>query len=245
MGTKIPPNWQAFKLQSTRTERISKSLVRIIAVLIVLLVVAFFGVGTYLGWLLSDRINLFLSSVIALFAFVEGLSTYIQTTLEKDKNRLNELRDELTKTYAPLYSIFSTNWTHVHEKEIIVINETDKNKIDRIIRSHPFLIEPILLEICRKEVERLKPYKSDPVPIFIVPAYFVTHITMQYDKLTDEYHKRVGMEMSKESSIIQRIHRYPPEDGEKTLNEIIALESSRDPNYKIRSEKIEHDQYPS
>lgn len=226
MKAKSSNNWQAFKLEATKTERMSKSLVWIITVLIVILVVTFFGFGTYLGMALGDRINFFLSSAIALFAFVEGLSTYLQATMEKDKNRIVEVRDELEKVYAPLYSIFSSKWTHVHEKEIIIINAVDKDKVDNIIRSYPFLVQPIMLNIWRAEIERLKPYKTEPTPVFVIPAYFVSHITIHYDMLTDEYQTRVGMEMENKSSFWQRIHRYPPEDGEKTLKEIIEAEQS-------------------
>ena len=228
MKTNSSDNWQAFKLKQTTTERISKWIPWIILAIILLLLVAFFGVGTYYGMLFSDEITFFLSSVIALFAFVEGLTNSLKATRENNKNRLNAVRDELENVYAPLYSIFSSKWTYTHEKVIIVINQSDKDRIDTIIRSYPFLIKQMILKIWRKEIERLKPYKSQPSPVFMIPAYFVSHITIEYYQLTDEYQKRTGMEMVDESSFWQNIHRYPPDETEKTLSEIIAFEQSHE-----------------
>ena len=55
---------------------------------------------------LGDQINFFLSSTIAIFAFIEGFSTYLQVRLEKDRNRLQQIRGEL-EIYGQLYGIFN------------------------------------------------------------------------------------------------------------------------------------------
>jgi len=193
------------------TESLAKSLAWIAFIIIIFFVFFFFVLGRFYGLTLGDEINFFLSSVIAVFAFVEGFSTYLQVRLEKDRNRLQEVRDELEKVYGPLYSIFNKKPEYIQEKAFIFINSDEKSKLDNIIVSFPFLSEPILLEVWREYIERLQPYKTEPATVFAIPYFFVSHITIPYDNLTDEYHKRIGKELwLGKPSHIRRIQRLPP-----------------------------------
>jgi len=227
MKNKSERNWQEFKLEKTLSERISHSLPWITVATIFFLIIAFFGIGNRVGMLFSDQITFFLSSVIALFAFVESISNSVKVTREKNKIRLKAIEDMLEKVYAPLYSVFSTNWAYTHELTPIIMNKVDKEKIDNIIRSHPFLVKPIILRIWRITIERLKHCEPDNgAPIFHLPANFPGHIAIEYDQLTDEYHKRTGMEMGEKSSFFQRIDRLP-DDEKKTYREIVEFEQSK------------------
>ena len=163
------------------------------------------------GLNIGDRINFFLSSVIAVFALVEGSSTYIQTRIEKDRDRLQEVKYELENVYAPLYGIFNKKKEYIQEKVVVFIDDIEKHKLDDVIISYPFLLTPTMLGIWRNEIERLEPYKTMPYA-YAIPMYFVTHITIAYDELTDEYQKRVGKEVT-ESSFWMRIHRLPPKEN--------------------------------
>lgn len=198
------------------TESIAIFMPWIAFAVIVISAISFFGLGRFLGLTLGDDINFFLSSVIAMFALVEGFSTYLEVRIEKDRNRLQEIKDELEKVYGPLYGIFNKKREYIQEKEFVFINDDEKKKVDNIIVSFPFLAEPVLLDVWRKYIERREPYKTVPTTIFAIPMFFVTHITIPYDELTDEYHKRIGKELRTESSFEQRLRRYPP--NEKELN---------------------------
>jgi len=201
------------RLRTITTESLAKWLLWIVSVLIIFFIIAFFVLGPYFGLTLGEEINFLLSSVIAVFAFVEGLSTYLQVRLEKDKNRLQEIKDELEKVYGPLYSIFNKKTEYIQEKEFVFINSDEKSKVDGIIVSFPFLLEPIMLNVWRNFIERLQPYKTEPTVIFAIPMFFVSHITIPYDELTDEYQKRVGKEVT-ESSFHKRLRRLPPRENE-------------------------------
>lgn len=228
MKNKIPEDWQSFKLEITKTEKVSKSLFWIVAATLTLILIILFISSKYLGTTLSESITIFLSSSVALFAFVEALSTYLNVTIEKENRRLSEIKEEIEKVYAPLYLIFSKKWTYTQEKEFVIVNKNDKDNIDSIIRSHPFFLMPIALRIWRIQIERLEPIKdTESNPVFAIPAYFVTHITMQYDNLTDEYQKRRGMDLGTMSSANQRIDRYPTEEKEKTIKQIILEEQTQ------------------
>jgi hypothetical protein len=229
MRHKIPDNWQSFKLKISATEKISKALLWIVAVIISIFIpIILFILNQCFGTTLSESITIFLSSSVALFAFVNALSGYLNATREREKRRLSEIKEEIETVYAPLYSIFSKKWTYTQEKEFVIVNTEDKDNINKIISAHPFFLEPMPLRIWRFQIERLEPIKgTESNPVFAIPHYFVTHITMQYDNLTDEYQKRTGLDIGTMSSTNQRIERYPTKEEEKTIKQIILEEQAQ------------------
>ena len=228
MKNKIPDDWQSFKLEIPTSQKISKALFWIVAAILALVPISLFISSKYFGTTLSESITIFLSSSVALFAFVEALSTYLNVIKERENKRLSEIKEEIEQVYAPLYLIFSKKWTYIQEKEFVIVNKEDKYNINSIISSHPFFLMPMPLRIWRIQIERLKPIKgTESNPVFAIPTYFVTHITTQYDNLTDEYQKRTGMDLGTMSSANQRIDRYPTEDEEKTIKQIILEEQSQ------------------
>jgi len=95
------------RLRKITTESLAKLLLRITLPFMAILFVVFFVIlDKFLVLTIGDKINLFLSSVIAMFTIIEGTSTYIQTRIENDRNRLQEVRDELEKVMHP-FSPFS------------------------------------------------------------------------------------------------------------------------------------------
>jgi hypothetical protein len=90
----------------------------------------------------------------------------------------------------------------------------EKAKLDNIIVAYPYLLEPRILDIWRMHIERMKPYKQMALgPIYAIPMFFVSHITIQYDFLTDEYNKRVGKESLSKPSFMRRFDRLPEKDN--------------------------------
>ena len=148
-----------------------------------------------------------MSSTIAIFAFIEGFSTYLQVRIEKDRNRIQQIRDEL-EIYGQLYGIFNTKTEYKTARQFVFINRDEKNKIDTIFVNYPYLIVPLTLSIWQNEIERLEPHKTEPEIVFAIPMYFFSHITIQYDELTDEYHKRIGKKLLDKSSFQRRIRRF-------------------------------------
>lgn len=155
----------------------------------------------------GDRINFFLSSTIALFAFIEGYSAYLQVRIEKDRNRIQQIREEL-EVYGQLYGIFSNKPEYKTARAFVPINAEEKGKIDNIFINYPFLIVPLTLSIWQNHIERVEPDKKEPEPIFMIPMSFISHISIQYDALTDEYHRRTGKEMLDEPSFMRRVKRF-------------------------------------
>ena len=156
---------------------------------------------------MSDQISFFLSSTIALFAFVQAFSAYLRVRIEKDRNRLQQIKDEL-RVYGRLYGIFSSKPEYKTARGLVPINAKEKKLIDDIFINYPFLIVPLTLEIWQNNIERLEPSKTEPEQIFMIPMPFISHISIQYDSLTDEYHRRTGKEMLDEPSWKRRLKRF-------------------------------------
>jgi hypothetical protein len=156
---------------------------------------------------IGDRISFFLSSTIALFAFVQAFSAYLRVRIEKDRVKLQQIKDEL-QVYGPLYGIFNTKPEYKTARNLVPINAKEKKLIDNIFINYPFLVVPLTLSIWQDHIERLEPYRKEPEQIFMIPMFFISHISIQYDYLTDEYHRRTGKEMLDEPSFIRRLKRF-------------------------------------
>ena len=206
--TKTNTNQLIKKLRDINTETLAKLLPWITLVLIAFFIIFYFIIGQFFVLELGDQINFLLSSTIAIFAFIEGFSTYIQARLEKDRNRLQQIRDELEKVYGQLYSIFYKKSEYVTAREFVFINAEEKRRIDNVFMNYPFLIVPLTLSIWQNEIERLEPYKTEPETTYAIPMYFISNITIQYDELTDEYHRRTGKELLDKSNFQRRLQRF-------------------------------------
>jgi len=194
----------ANRLRKVTTEDLAKLLPWIIVALIGFFVIFYFVLRPVE---IDDQINFFLSSTIALFAFIEGFSAYLQVRIEKDRNRLQQIKDEL-EVYGPLYGNFNTTPEYKTARAFVPIKAEEKRKIDDIFINYPFLIVPLTLSVWQNHIERLEPYKKEPESVFMIPMFFISHISIQYDDLTDEYHKRTGKEMLDEPSFMRRVERF-------------------------------------
>ena len=90
----------------------------------------------------------------------------------------------------------------------VFINAEEKRIIDNIFVNYPYLIVPLTLSLWQNLIERLEPYKTEPDIIFAIPMFFISHINIQYDELTDEYHKRTGKQLLDKSSFLRRLKRF-------------------------------------
>lgn len=191
------------------TEFTVKLFLRLIPILIIALALVFFGILPRFFQLdLGDIINLFLSSVIGLFAIVAGVSSYLRVMLEKEKARLQEIRDEIEKVYAPIFRIFREKQDYMTARAGVPITSEEKTKMDSVIIEFPHLLVPDTLSLWEEFIEHLEPYKTQPTTIFLIPMPFISHISIAHDNLLDEYHWRTGKGLLEKPSWMRRLARF-------------------------------------
>jgi len=135
---------------------------------------------------LSDRekVNIFLTSAITLFAMVEGYSTYMHVVLERDRNIIEDARNELEKAYGPLYTMLNKVSLFTLKLEL---TPAEKSNLDKIMATYPFMFPSEIYDLWRKEIQNVPPivYTST-----LTPAGY--EILLEFrDKINEEYDRRV------------------------------------------------------
>jgi len=144
----------------------------------------------------SDKINIMLTFAIAMFAAVEGYSTYTQVVLEDRRNKMESAKDELEKAYAPLYTLLN-QFQFGASKDEVVLEERDKTHLDRIMAAYPFMFPAEIYEIWHKKIYKMKPNKiaADLNNLhldYIIPKEFVEKIAAEYDRRVTRYNEMFG-----------------------------------------------------
>jgi len=81
----------------------------------------------------SELMNILLTYSIAIFAAIQGLSMVRQEELQKTRNKIEDLRNELEKAYGKLYSIFKREYFQPDEWS------NESKQIKEIMMTYPFI----------------------------------------------------------------------------------------------------------
>lgn len=173
---------------------------KIVAFVLFFLIVSvgiFIFFSDYLGMILPltivDRTNIFLSVVIALFALMEGYSTYLQVELSQNKNLIDDARNELEKAYGPLYTILNQNLLIINQK--LLEESPEKRQIDEIMATYPFMFPKEIFKFWRNHIQYLHKYytkKADAQTIADCQSKiseFMVSINKEYEKRLQRYNK--------------------------------------------------------
>lgn len=142
-----------------------------------------------------DKIDIFLSFAIAMFAAVEGYSTYTQVMLDDRRNKMENAKDELEKAYAPLYTLFNRFQFGASESEV-VLDETGKTRLDQIMAAYPFMFPAEIYEIWHQKIYKMKSGVTVSLTYFTasyaIPKEFVEKIGAEYDRRVKGYNEMFG-----------------------------------------------------
>jgi len=141
-----------------------------------------------------DKIDIFLSFAIAMFAAVEGYSTYMEVVLEDRRNKMDSARDELEKAYAPLYTLFNRyQWGATQDK--IFLDDGEKMQLDQIMAAYPFMFPADIFEFWQQKINKMKATQIDlrkDAIYFEIPKEFVEKIAREYDLRVKRYNEIFG-----------------------------------------------------
>lgn len=134
------------------------------------------------------RISLVFSSSIAVFSSIQYISA-------KNRVRIEDARNELEKAYGPLYTILNRSKYEGVGKiilEIMDLDEFDKNELDEILSTYPFMFHSEIFEYWRNEIQGIKSSRRYGGSSHGIPVKFRDMINKEYDVRRRRYNKLIG-----------------------------------------------------
>jgi hypothetical protein len=155
---------------------------------------------------LTEITNIALTSVIAIFAVIQGYSAYIQVKIEKKRNEIKAVSDELEKAYGPIHAILSRPLNK--KKTVIELHINDKLAIDEKLSIYHSIFSSAIVEYWEKNIRHLKAHVSNDilagahelmsnrfsiasgmVDVFDIPLEFVEMFNSEYKKIVQKQRK--------------------------------------------------------
>ena len=134
-----------------------------------------------------DKIDIMLTLAIAFFAAVEGYSTYTQVVIANERNRAEDLRNELEKAYGPLYALLNSAELPITDDKKIRITEVDKVELDEIMARFPFIFPSGIYDLWREKVQPVQYHKG-------IPLEFRDKINKEYSERVKKYRDLLNRE---------------------------------------------------
>jgi len=148
----------------------------------------------------SDRLVILLTFAITIFTMVGSYSTYLQVVFAQSTSRIEDARNELEKAYGPLYSLLNSLYEGEHNT--IRAREAEKQHMDNIFATYPFMFPPDIYDDWIKKVQPIKltvyPRKEE-VPMYHIPNEFRNKLNEEYSIRVERYNKLLGKDRGLQS----------------------------------------------
>jgi len=141
----------------------------------------------------GEKISIFLTFAISMFAAMEGYSTYMHVVLADRRNRIEDARNELEKAYGPLYTLLNKFNIYVDPKKEYWINPDEKNHLDKIMATYPFMFPSEIYNLWLEKIRGLEPVLVDSATLrptdYKIPLEFIDKINEEYDRRVKKYNE--------------------------------------------------------
>ena len=100
----------------------------------------------------SERFNILLASAITIFTLVGSYSTYMQVVSTRERNSIEDARNELEKAYGPLYSIlnFPEGVEGKSQEKSLNLTYEEFKTIDEITAVYPWMFPEEIIDLWKK-----------------------------------------------------------------------------------------------
>ena len=99
------------------------------------------------------KTTLILTFTLAVFASIEGYSTFIRATLESKRFRVEDAKHELEKAYGPLYTLL--NKSSLSGETSFWLDFDERKKLDEIMATYPFMFPQKINDMWRDKVRTI------------------------------------------------------------------------------------------
>ena len=142
---------------------------------------------------LRDKLNIFLTFTIGVFAAVEGLSTYMNAVLQDKRNAIEDARNELEKAYGPLYTLLNQYWGPWEEANEVLLKPHEKNVLDKKMATYPFMFPSEIYDLWREKIQKSDEIVLDAANLAVtdyrIPLEFRDKINEEYDHRVKRYNE--------------------------------------------------------
>ncbi len=107
-----------------------------------------------------DKTTMLLTFALAVFAAIEGFSTFKRASTESKRHQIEDARNELEKAYGPLYMLL--NKPSNSDNHILWLDYNEREKIDEIMATYPFMFPAQITEMWQKKVRNLTSAFENP-----------------------------------------------------------------------------------
>ncbi len=100
-----------------------------------------------------DKTTILLTFALAVFAAIEGFSTFKRASTETKRHQIEDARNELEKAYGPLYMLL--NKPSKSDKDILWLDYDERKRINEIIATYPFMFPAQITEMWQQKIRNL------------------------------------------------------------------------------------------
>jgi len=124
--------------------------------LIVLIIILYlpqltgYSVSFLSGLTFMDKTTILLTFALAIFAAIEGFSTFKRAALEAKRDLVEDARNELEKAYGPLYTLLGK--AAGNENSAFWLDFDERQKINEIIATYPFMFPSQITDLWQQKI---------------------------------------------------------------------------------------------
>ena len=100
-----------------------------------------------------DKTTILLTFALAVFAAIEGFSTFKRAGMEGKRHQIEDARNELEKAYGPLYTLL--NNPSKSATGTLWLDYDERKRIDEIIATYPFMFPAEVTEMWQQKIRNL------------------------------------------------------------------------------------------
>ena len=128
-------------------------LIVLVIVLYIPQLTGYSGILALSGLTFMDKTTILLTFALAVFAAIEGFSTFKRASTEDKRHLAEDARNELEKAYGPLYMLL--NKSSKDDSTLLWLDFDERKKIDEIIATYPFMFPSQITEMWQQKIRNL------------------------------------------------------------------------------------------
>ena len=97
-----------------------------------------------------DKTTVLLTFALASFAAVEGFSTFNRASMEAQREKIEDARNELEKAYGPLFTLL--NKATKSANSTFWLDFEERRRINEIIATYPFMFPSKIIELWQQKI---------------------------------------------------------------------------------------------